>query len=177
MVELETPLVDGDVRLEPFVAGHVDGLRAACAQDREIWAIYPVNMLDNGFEEQLKAFHGEDGWVRFALCHGDKVVGTTSYIHPSLANGTVMIGGTYIEPSVRGTNFNRRTKVLMIDHAFACGYWRVEFSVDTRNVRSMAALKKLGATQEGVLRKNRTTWTGYVRDTAMFSILREEWTG
>ena len=177
MAELETLLVDGEVRIEPFVARHVEGLRLACAQDKEIWEIYPVNMLDEGFEEQLKLFHGEDGWVRFAVCQGDKVVGTTSYIHPNLENGTVMIGGTYIEPSVRGTGFNRRVKVLMIDHAFACGFWRVEFSVDTRNARSMAALAKLGATHEGTLRRNRKTWTGHVRDTAMFSILREEWAG
>jgi RimJ/RimL family protein N-acetyltransferase len=53
----------------------------------------------------------------------------------------------------------------------------VEFRVDTRNTRSMAAVLKLGATQEGVLRKNRITWTGYERDTAVFGLLREEWRG
>ena len=175
--ELATLLVDGEVTVEPFAAQHVDGLREACAQDREIWEIYPVNMLDDGFEEQLKAFHGEEGWVRFALCHAGRVVGTSSYIHPSPENGTVMIGGTYIEPSVRGTDFNHRVKKLMIEHAFACGFWRIEFTVDTRNKRSMAAVQKLGAKHEGTLRRNRTTWTGYVRNTAVFGLLKEEWAG
>jgi RimJ/RimL family protein N-acetyltransferase len=68
-------------------------------------------------------------------------------------------------------------KTLLLDHAFDCGYRKVEFRVDTRNTRSMAAVLKLGATQEGVLRKNRITWTGYERDTAVFGLLREEWRG
>jgi len=113
--------------------------------------------------------------VRFAVLNDGEVVGTTSYIHPDPANGTVMIGGTYIAPSVRGTGFNRRMKHLMIDHAFACGFWRIEFTVDMRNARSLAAMEKLGAVREGVLRRNRVTWTGHIRDTALFSILADEW--
>jgi RimJ/RimL family protein N-acetyltransferase len=68
-------------------------------------------------------------------------------------------------------------KKLMIDHAFACGFTRIEFRVDTRNKRSMAAVLKLGAKHEGTLRRNRITWTGYVRDTAVFGLLEEEWHG
>ncbi|MGE4429577.1 MAG: GNAT family N-acetyltransferase [Sphingobium sp.] len=172
---LGVPLTEEDVRIVPFVPDHAAPLRLACEQDRDIWSIYPVNMLAEDADDRLKAFHGEAGWVRFSAFHGDHLVGTTSYIHPDPANGTVMIGGTYIEPSMRGTGFNRRMKHLMIDHAFACGFWRIEFTVDTRNRRSMAAMLKLGATQEGVLRRNRVTWTGHVRDTALFSILAEEW--
>lgn len=175
MADLNIALVDGDVRIVPFAADHLPLIREACAKDQQIWEIYPVNMLDEDFDEQLKSFHGEDGWVRFTVFNGGQVVGTTSYIHPSLPNGTVMIGGTYIEPLVRGGDFNRRMKKLMIDHAFACGYWRVEFTIDTRNKRSMAAVLKLGATHEGTLRRNRKTWTGYVRDTAVFGLLKEEW--
>ncbi len=88
-----------------------------------------------------------------------------------------MIGGTYIEPSVRGTGFNATMKWLMIDHAFAQGFWRTEFTIVTRNVRSIAAVEKMGAVREGTMRKNRVTWTGYVRDTALFSILKDEWVG
>ena len=85
------------------------------------------------------------------------------------------IGSTYIAPKVRGTGQNQVMKTLMLNHAFACGYRRVEFRVDTRNKRSMAALLKLGAQQESVMRKNRVTSTGYVRDTAVFGLLKEEW--
>ncbi len=172
---LNRRLIDGTVRLLPFAPDHAEPLRHACEQDRDIWEIYPVNMLEGDAESLLRRFHGEQGWVRFAVLKGDAVVGTTSYIHPDPANGTVMIGGTYIEPSVRGTGFNRRMKQLMIDHAFACGFWRIEFTVDMRNARSLAAMEKLGAVREGVMRRNRVTWTGHVRDTALFSILAEEW--
>ena len=109
-------------------------------------------------------------------CETDTVVGMTRFINPD-EHGVVEIGGTYIAPSVRGTGFNGVMKKLLLDHAFACGYRKVEFRVDTRNTRSMAAVLKLGATQEGVLRKNRVTWTGYERDTAVFGLLREEWQG
>lgn len=174
---LSAPLIDGEVRILPFEPAHAASLRAACEQDRDIWQIYPVNMLAEDADERLRAFHGEQGWVRFATFRGDHLVGTTSYIHPDPANGTVMIGGTYIEPSARGTGFNRRMKHLMIGHAFGCGFWRIEFTVDTRNTRSMAAMRKLGAVHEGILRRNRVTWTGHVRDTALFSILADEWNG
>ena len=87
------------------------------------------------------------------------------------------IGGTYIEPSMRGTGFNDAMKTLMIDHAFASGFRRIEFRVDTRNQRSAAAVRKLGAQLDGTLRKNVVTWTGYVRDTYVFSIFKDEWRG
>ncbi len=64
---------------------------------------------------------------------------------------------------------------MLIDHAFACGLERVGFKVDARNTRSQAAVAKLGAIREGVLRHERKTWTGHVRDTVAFSILRHEW--
>jgi RimJ/RimL family protein N-acetyltransferase len=76
---------------------------------------------------------------------------------------------------VRGTGFNAIMKKLMIDRAFACKYRKVGFRVDTRNARSMAAVRKLGAVQEGIMRKDRVTWTDYVRDTAVFGLLKEEW--
>lgn len=177
MSDLSVSLTDGEVSLLPFGPDHVEPLRRACEKDRDIWEIYPVNMLGADFDAQMKAFHGGNDRICLAALHGGDVVGTTSYINPDPANGTVMIGATYIEPLVRGSGFNRRMKVLMIDHAFACGFWRIEFTVDTRNVRSMAAMLKLGAKQEGILRRNRVTWTGHIRDTAMFSILAEEWAG
>ncbi|APG62905.1 GNAT family N-acetyltransferase [Sphingorhabdus lutea] len=175
MSVLEKNLTDRDLSLELFADHHVEGLRAAVHEDDDIWQIYPVNLRDEDAERQLKSFHGEDGWVRFIIVYQGKIVGTTSYIHPDLENGTFMIGGTYIEPSVRGKGINDRMKKLMLDHAFANGFWRAEFTVDTRNKRSMAAVTKLGGTLEGILRKNRVTWTGFVRDTALYSILKDEW--
>ena len=175
MAELAQELSDGDITLKLVTAEIYPRLKETFAKDTEIWAIYPVNLNDPDAEAQLAAFHGGEGWTHYAVLRGDEVVGTTSYIHPSPENGTVMIGGTYLQPDARGWGINRRMKTLMIDHAFACGFWRVEFTVDTRNTRSMAALERLGAKLEGIMRRNRRTWTGHVRDTAMFSILKEEW--
>ena len=144
--------------------------------DQEIWEIYPVSMLDENFDKAIQAFHNTSNWVRFAVINRetDTVVGMTNYINPDQFD-VVEIGGTYIAPSVRGSGFNNIMKKLMINHAFACGFTRIEFRVDTRNKRSMAAVLKLGATHEGTLRKNRITWTDYVRDTAVFGLLKEEW--
>lgn len=64
---------------------------------------------------------------------------------------------------------------MMLNHAFAMGAVRVEFRVHTRNLRSQAAVAKIGALREGVLRRDRLTWTGYIRDTVYFSILDREW--
>ena len=174
MAELSATLEQGPVLAER----HLEPLRAACAEDREIWDIYPVSMLDENFDEAIQTFHDTTNWVRFAVINSEtgKLVGMTNYINPD-PHGVVEIGGTYIAPSVRGSGFNNVMKKLMIDHAFAHGFTRIEFRVDTRNKRSMAAVLKLGAQHEGTLRKNRITWTGYVRDTAVFGLLKEEWQG
>lgn len=178
MADLEALLEGPRVRLEPLAAHHIEPLRAACAQDREIWEIYPVNLLDDGFDKAMAMFHQLDSWVRFAVIDkaSDTVVGMTNYINPD-SFGVVEIGGTYIAPAQRGSGFNAEMKKLLIDHAFANGFSRIEFRVDTRNTRSMAAVAKLGAVHEGTLRKNRITWTGYVRDTAVFGLLKPEWAG
>jgi len=174
--KLSKILANGPVRLEPLSEQHLEPLRAACAQDQDIWDIYPVSMLDENFDKAIEAFHDTTNWVRFAVIKNetDTVVGMTNYINPD-QHGVVEIGGTYIAPSVRGSGFNNIMKRLMIDHAFDRGFTRIEFRVDTRNKRSMAAVLKLGAIHEGTLRKNRITWTGYVRDTAFFGLLKEEW--
>ena len=84
----------------------------------------------------------------------------------SAAGGhSIEIGNSYIVPRLRGTGFNGRLKRLMIDHAFAHGLTRVGFKVDEINQRSQAAVRKLGCTKEGVMRAERVTWTGRLRDT------------
>ena len=166
------------VRLELFAERHLEPLRAACAEDQEIWDIYPVNMLGDDFDKAMERFHQLDNWVRFAVIdtREGKVVGMSNFINPD-PFGVVEIGGTYIAPAVRGSDFNRTKKKLMIEHAFSCGFTKIEWRVDTRNKRSQAAVLKLGAKKEGVLRQNRVTWTGYRRDTAVFGMLKDEWKG
>jgi len=176
--KLARPLTEGAVRLEPLAPAHYRALRAACAADPEIWDIYPVNMTGEDFDGVMAArerFHDAGKWITFAALNEGEVVGLTSYIDPVEKDHVVEIGGTYIAPGVRGGAYNSTIKRLMIDRAFECGFTRIEFRIDTRNTRSMAAVAKLGATHEGTLRRNRITWTGFVRDTAIFGLLADEW--
>ncbi|MBV7255953.1 GNAT family N-acetyltransferase [Pacificimonas sp. WHA3] len=177
-VILGTALADGDIRLAPFQDTHLPALRQACAEDQDVWDIYPYSMLGAHFDvavARLAQLAEAGSWVRYTAFHEGRLVGMTNYINPDKANGVVEIGGTYFVPSVRGTAFNGAIKRLMIDHAFAAGFRRVEFRVDARNGRSQRAVEKLGAVREGQLRRNRVTWTGYVRDTVVFGLLADEW--
>lgn len=178
MTELSKIMEAGPVRLEPMTDAHLEPLRAACAADPAIWEIYPINFGGEGFDAAIALFRGSSDWVNFAVIETKtgEVVGMTNYIRPT-PFGVVEIGGTYIEPKVRGGAFNRAMKKLMIENAFAAGFVKIEFRVDTRNKRSMAAVMKLGAQQEGVMRQNMVTWTGFRRDTAVFGLLRDEWAG
>jgi N-acetyltransferase len=76
---------------------------------------------------------------------------------------------------VRGGPLNPETKLLMLEHAFSCGAVRVQFRVDTRNEHSQAAMAKLGAVREGILRRDRLIRSGYIRNTVYYAILDSEW--
>ena len=165
----------GDVRLTRFAEADREPLRSACAQDRDIWTIYPHSMLGDHFDPELDKRIAQEYWVVFTIRRAGEVVGTTCYIAVDPANRTLEIGGTYHVPVERGSGLNRTVKHLMLDRAFTSGFDRVQFNIDTRNGRSMRAAEKIGAVREGTLRRNRITWTGHARDTAIYSILREEW--
>jgi len=150
-------------------------LKAACAQDGEIWEIYANNFGPQGFDESIERYTSNPHNRTFVLFDGDELAGMSSYLGIDDSRQTLEIGGTYYRPHLRGTGFNRRVKDMMLKRAFDCGIRRVEFRVDRRNQRSQAAMKKLGAVREGVLRADRITWTGHVRDTVLFAVLKEEW--
>jgi RimJ/RimL family protein N-acetyltransferase len=168
-------MAEGEVRLEPLEEAHREPLRRACAQDPEIWQIYPMSFFGDAFDAAFDKCLRPGNTSGMAAFLNDELVGMSSYLDIEAKHGSVQIGRTYFIPRVRGTGFNRRLKRLMLDRAFASGFRRAEFKVDTRNRRSIAAIEKLGATYEGTLRKNLVTWTGYVRDTAVYSILVDEW--
>jgi RimJ/RimL family protein N-acetyltransferase len=175
---LYVPLDDGDIRLEPLMDHHREALRKACAEDAEIWDIYPYNYLGAAFDEQFARMR--DGGIArriYAIVAAGEVVGMTGWIASGDPRWSVEIGNSYIVPRLRGTGMNGRIKKLMLDHAFTSGLQRVGFKVDAVNRRSRAAVLKLGCTEEGLLRRERKTWTGRVRDTAIFSILADEWAG
>lgn len=167
------------VRLEPMAERHAAGLRAACEADQRIWLeIYPYSWAGEHFQptwDKLMADTAAGTTLAFAVIAGDEVVGITSFYAIDPANAVVEIGGTYYQPSARGGTVNPASKRLMMGHAFACGARRVVYRVDAINLRSRAAVLKLGAVEEALLRQDRVTWTGRVRDTVLFSILADEW--
>ena len=135
----------------------------------------PINFGPDGFDESIDALPSNPRNRTFVLFDGDELAGMSSFLGIDEGRQVLEIGGTYYRPHLRGTGFNRRVKDMMLDRAFDCGIRRVEFRVDSRNARSQAAMKKLGAVREGVLRADRITWTGHVRDTVLFAILKDEW--
>ena len=162
-------------RAELFDERHRDALRAACTEDCEIWEIYANNFGAGGFDESIDLYRSAKRNLTFVLFDGDELAGMSSFLGIDKYRQVLEIGGTYYRPKFRGTGFNRRVKEMMLARAFDCGIRRVEFRVDIRNQRSQAAMQKLGAVREGVLRADRITWTGHVRDTVLFAILKDEW--
>ena len=176
-MSLADPMRDGEVRLEPLAEAHRQGLGEACAQDREIWQIYATSFDPEHFNESFDLLLAKPNWQPFAILKEERIAGMSAYLGIEPERGVLEIGNTYYVPGLRGTGFNRRIKELMIGRAIACGYRRIEFRVDARNGRSQAAMSKIGGVREGVLRQDRITWTGHVRDTVLFSILADEWRG
>jgi len=163
-----------------MAAAHRESLRAAVDCDPDTWAIMTANPMGEGFDGYWDAI--QDGIatgqrLAYAIRRiaDGRVVGTTSFMGLRLAQRGLEIGATFIHPDVRATAVNPECKLLMMAHAFAAGAVRVEYLVDVRNLRSQAAVEKLGAVREGRLRRHKITWTGHVRDTAVFSITDEEW--
>ena len=169
------------VRLEPMAERHRDGLRAAVNADQQIWTdLYPFSWANEHFEPTWAKLTGDQlagNTIPYAVVSAGEVVGLTTFYGIDGPNGVVEVGGTYYQPSVRGSAVNPASKHLMMTEAFASGARRVVYRVDALNARSRAAVTKLGAVQEAILRQDRLTWTGRIRDTVIFSILSDEWPG
>ncbi len=103
------------------------------------------------------------------------VVGTSSLGDVDLGNERIHLGWTMYGSRWWGTQVNPESKRLLLGHAFDCGFGRVKIQTDAVNERSQAAIAKLGATREGVLRRHTRRADGSFRDTVVFSVLREEW--
>lgn len=165
------------VRLEPVHEGLREELRAALDCDPDNWHIQATCGMGEHFDSYWAAMTqvpARIGYAVRALADG-RLAGTTSFYAADPHHRTVEIGFTWFRPEYRGTAVNPEAKLLMLGQAFGAGALRVQFSVDARNPVSQAAVLKLGATREGVIRRHRLTWTGHKRDTVLFSIIDEEW--
>lgn len=174
------PLEDRFVRLEPFTEGLRETVKAALDCDPAAWEIMVAPAcgahFDGWWAAALKAM-GAGTRIAYAVrrLSDGAVVGTTSLyeIHPAYRR--CEIGSTFYRPEARGGPVNPACKRLLLGHAFDAGAVRVEIITDAKNAASAAAIRKLGARDEGVLKKHKITWTGRVRDTAQFAVLDEDW--
>lgn len=169
------------VRLVPLSADHVDALWEA-GRDPELWR-WTVSRVGSREEMQRYVMQALDEHRRgvslpFAILErsGGSVVGCTRFGNVDLANGRVEIGWTWVAPGWQRSFVNSEAKLLMLRHAFeVLGCSRVELKTDALNERSRAAILRLGATEEGTLRRHMRTASGRLRDTVYFSILDDEW--
>lgn len=169
------------VRLEPLTLDHVPAL-CAVGLDPELWR-WTVSHVETEadmrmYVERALRLQSEGQALPFAtrdLASG-RIVGSTRFGSISRLHRRVEIGWTWIGRTWQRTALNTEAKYLMLRHAFEeAGCIRVEFKTDTRNEKSRAALLRIGAREEGVLRHHIITERGRVRDTLYFSILAEEW--
>jgi RimJ/RimL family protein N-acetyltransferase len=174
-------LTDGRVRLEPLALAHVPALAAAAA-DGELWKIRVTSVPDpddtRGYVERALKGRDEGHRLAFAVIDlaQDKLVGCTSYHDIVPAIDRLEIGWTWYAKSVQRSHVNTCAKLLLLTHAFDTLQARlVGWRTDNYNFASQAAIERLGARKDGVLRHHAVRRDGTVRDTVMYSVTAGEW--
>lgn len=167
------------VRLEPLVEAHREELRPIAAEP-ELWTLTSLRGDGEHF----------DAWFYLMLANTDagrqishlvrrqddgKAVGHSAWLTITPDHKRLEVGWTWYGADARGTKVNPATKHLLLGGAFDAGAERVELRTHHRNLRSQAAMTKMGATREGVFRHHILCWTGEWRDSVYFSVLRDEW--
>lgn len=166
------------VRLEPLSLAHADGLRAA-AMDGELWKLRITSVPEpQDVERYIRTAADMSNRMAFAVVDvaTGAVMGTTSYhdILPEIDR--VEIGWTWYAKSRQRSHVNTSCKLLLLSHAFdTLGCAVVGLRTDNFNHASQAAIERLGARKDGVIRHSHPRRDGTVRDTVMYSILRGEW--
>lgn len=174
-------LENNRAQLRPLTADDFEGLQPV-AFDPDLWQF----TLTRGDDRiSLAAYiavavHGREQQQRYPFLIIDKqtnrIAGSTSYYNINLEDGRLSIGYTWVGTEFQRSGLNRAAKHLLFRHAFdVLGCERVELETDTHNLKSQAAMRRMGATEEGTLRSHRYTQGGRRRDTVIFSVLKPEW--
>lgn len=169
-------------RLEALKPSHKEGLKKA-AQDISLWKYVKPNHihLDTFFEQyyqDMLQHHLSNEPFAYVVIENksNNIVGSSRYYQTSVPDKRTCVGFTWYQRSAWGTGINPEIKYLLLSQVFDNLEWnRVEFHVDSRNARSLLAMSYLGSTKEGVLRKHKIVQENYVRDTVVFSIIKEDW--
>jgi RimJ/RimL family protein N-acetyltransferase len=180
-MNLQPLILEGTrVALLPMQESHITGLTEAAA-DPNIWA-YMTPLLRSAAVEQFvyQALDEQKAGLGIPYSVYDKqsdtFVGSTRLFDISASHRNLEIGHTWYNPLVWRTRVNTECKYLLLNHCFeSLDLLRVQLKTDLRNERSQAAIARLGAQREGILRQHRVLHDGYIRDTVMFSIINTEW--
>jgi RimJ/RimL family protein N-acetyltransferase len=174
-------LEEQHVRLEPLTQAHAGPLIAA-AGDGELWNTQVTIIPEPaGMKDYIQAAldgQSQGRELPFVIISKllNQVVGTTRFYDISASDRKGTIGYTWLATSAQRTTINTEAKLLLLTHAFET--WkcvRVELVTDVLNQQSRAAILRLGAKQEGILRKHLILPSGRVRDSVVFSIVDDEW--
>ncbi|MDQ1159625.1 RimJ/RimL family protein N-acetyltransferase [Sphingomonas sp. SORGH_AS 950] len=177
-------VLDGaTLTLEPLEPSHRNQLREAAAIDPSIWTYFPKQFngagdnFDPWFDASLRRSEAAEHYPFAVRRKADaKIIGTTRYYDMAAIHRRLAIGSTWYVPEARGSLVNFEVRLLTLMHAFEV--WsvnRVELITDPRNLSSRAAMKLLGAKQEGIIRNHLIYEDGRVRDSILFSIVCNEW--
>lgn len=174
-------LQQGGVCLEPLALTHEEGLRQAAA-DGELWNLritsVPAPDVTKAYIETALAAYEQGQRFAFAVIDAatGRVLGSTSYHDIVPAVRRVEIGYTWYAQSVQRTHVNTTAKLLLLAHAFdTLGCPVVGWRTDHLNFASQRAIERLGATKDGVIRRQAVRRDGSIRDTVMYSMTAEEW--
>ncbi|MES2412461.1 MAG: GNAT family protein [Pseudomonadota bacterium] len=169
------------VVLEPLQPEHADELLEA-AKDGELWKLWYTHVGDAaavfGYIDQALKMREDGSGLPFVIRRksDSKVVGSTRYFNVDAKNRRLEIGHTWFGKSAQRTGINTEAKLIMLKHAFeTLNCIAVEFRTHWFNFDSRAAIARLGAKQDGVLRNHQLTANGTLRDTVVFSIIASEW--
>jgi RimJ/RimL family protein N-acetyltransferase len=167
------------VRLEPLSLAHLDPL-AEVGLDADLWR-WTMARIESRDElrryiEAALTLQQAGTALPFAILSGDRVVGSTRYHNIDRSNRRLEIGWTWVAKDWQRTPVNTEAKYLLLGHAFET-LWcvRVEFKTDVLNEQSRRALLRIGAIEEGTLRRHMLTESGRWRDSVYYSILDTEW--
>lgn len=181
---LQEYILENDrVRLSPLHRQDIDKLVQFSEQQPELWkySLQPANGLENLNTYIDFALRGRKDETSYPFIVFDKltqqVAGSTRFYDFQKNHNTIQLGYTWYGKQFQGTGINKQCKMLLLEFAFeALEIDRVEFRADANNERSIAALKSIGCTVEGILRSNCVAPTGR-RDSIVLSILKDEWLG
>jgi N-acetyltransferase len=177
-----TPVLEGPrLRLEPMTREHLPGLEEVAYDDR-IWRYMLIWVktradLEAWMEDALRTKEAGTAmpWVT-VLKAENRVIGSTRFADLDRRHGTVELGYTWLAPEFHGSGLNAEAKLLQLRFGFEeLGLRRVALKTHHENLQSQAAMRKIGATEEGTFRNHYVMPDGSARHSVWFSVIREEW--